>query len=43
VVLRVPSGVVVTKGASHTMSTSTVGSDTVYTFTAGSDTITIGY
>jgi hypothetical protein len=38
----VPEAVTITKGASHTMTSTVVGTDTVYTFTAGDDDITIG-
>jgi hypothetical protein len=42
VIIRVPSWVKVTKGASHTMTVTSLGNETVYTFTAGDDDITIG-
>jgi hypothetical protein len=41
VILRLPAEALVTKGASHTMTTTVVGNDKVYTFTAGDDSITI--
>jgi hypothetical protein len=41
VIVRLPSWVTVTKGASHTMSSVQVGAETAYIFTAGDDDITI--
>jgi hypothetical protein len=41
VIIKLPRGVTVTKGASHTMTTTNIGFQTIYTFTAGDDNITI--
>jgi hypothetical protein len=42
VIIKLPKGVPLTKGASHTMTQTDIGFTTVYTFTAGDDDITIG-